>query len=56
MIAPIQLPTPSLEQLQARFASIVPRIQAHARIIFSGIKCPHKKADRIAETVALARK
>src|SRR5208283_5197352 len=56
MIAPIQLPTLSLEQLQARFASIVPRIQAHARIIFAGIKCPHKKADRIADTVALALK
>ncbi len=43
-----------LEPLQARFLTILNRIETHARIYFRAEHCPHKKADRIAETVALA--
>jgi hypothetical protein len=43
-------------RLQSRFLTIKPRIETHARIYFRGIRCFHEKADRIAETVALAWK
>ena len=42
--------------LHATFATILPRIETHARVYFRGVQCPHQKADRIAETVALAWK
>lgn len=45
---------PSIIELQNRFLRILPRIETHARIYFRAEKCPHKKADRVAETVALA--
>lgn len=38
----------------AAFQSILDKIEKHARISFRDIKCPSKKADRIAEVVALA--
>jgi hypothetical protein len=34
----------------------LPRIEAHARIYFRSIRCSDKRADRIAETIALAWK
>ena len=40
--------------LHAAFLSIMHKIATHARISFRHIKCPEKKADRIAETIALA--
>jgi hypothetical protein len=43
-------------RLQSRFLAFLPRIEAHARICFRGIRCPDLRADRIAETVALAWK
>jgi hypothetical protein len=42
--------------LQARFLTLLPRIEAHARIYFCSIRCADKLADRIAETIALAWK
>lgn len=42
--------------LQARFLSILPRIELHARIYFRAIKCGFKRADLIAEAVAVAWK
>jgi hypothetical protein len=39
-----------------QFQAIWPRIEQHARIYFRKVGCPHKKADCIAETVALAWK
>jgi len=57
MVATASLPTRmSLAQLQSLFLSIVPRIETHARIYFRSTRCPHLKADRIAETIALAFK
>src|SRR4051812_29295752 len=42
--------------LQAHFLAIVPRIELHARIYFRHLKCPGKRDDAIAETVAVAWK
>ena len=46
----------SLSKLQARFLQIRERIETHARIYFRHVKCWFKKADYIAETIALAWK
>ena len=46
----------SLADLQARFLQIRDRIENHARIYFRQVKCWFRKADYIAETVALAWK
>jgi hypothetical protein len=45
---------PALEQLRAQFLALLPRIELHARITFRGVKCPDRRADAVAETVALA--
>ena len=46
----------SLADLQARFLQIRDRIETHARIYFRNVKCWFKKADLIAETIALSWK
>jgi hypothetical protein len=47
----------SLHQLQARFVSLMlPRIETHAKVYFRQVKCPVRKQDFIAETVAIAWK
>jgi len=58
MIAPIHAPCfqPSIAHLQYRFLTIQPRIERHARIYFRDLKCQHRKAEYIAETVGLAWK
>jgi hypothetical protein len=43
-----------LEQLHAEFRAILPRIQTHAEIHFRHLKCPGRRADAIAETVAVS--
>ena len=43
----------SVGSLQAAFLSILPRIERHARVYFRGLRCPHRKDDAVAETVAL---
>jgi hypothetical protein len=45
---------PSLAALHARFLSILPRIERHGCIYFRAVRCPHQRADHIAERVALA--
>ena len=45
------LPVPIL---QARFLSILPRIELHGRVSFRHVPCPGRRADAIAEMVALA--
>jgi hypothetical protein len=52
MAAPV--PAPSLSRLHTAFLSILPRIELHARIYFRGLRCPQRKADAIAETVAIS--
>jgi hypothetical protein len=38
----------------ATFLAHLPRFEAHARFTFRRVGCPHARADRVAETVALA--
>src|SRR5262245_29344969 len=46
----------SVHVLQVRFLSILPRIELHGRICFRFVRCPHRRADAVAEVVALAWK
>ena len=45
-----------MTSLHTRFLLLLPRIEAHARVYFRFIRCSEKRADRIAETIALAWK
>jgi len=49
-------PMISSDTLQTRFLLLLPRIKTCAQFLFRDIKCPDKKADRIAEVIALAWK
>jgi len=47
----------SLAQLHALFLSaILPRVEAHGRVYFRGLKCQDKRQDAIAEMIALSWK
>ena len=48
--------TPPTSQLHATFQSLLPRLETHAAIYFRSIRCPDTRADKIAESVALAWK
>ena len=50
----MSLPSTHLAHLHAAFLSILPRIELHAKIYFRGLNCPHRKADAVQETCALA--
>src|ERR1043166_4763475 len=56
MIAAVPAPcfVSSGEELQIRFLGILPRLEQHARIAFRHVVCREKRADLVAETVALA--
>ena len=45
---------PPIAALQARFVTILPRIERHAQVYFRDLRCPHHKAEAVQETVALA--
>ena len=47
-------PCASVAHLQARFLDLLPRIETHARIRFRYLRCPGKRQDAVAETVAVA--
>ena len=47
---------PSADTLQTRFLAILPRIEGHARFQFQSIRCAVKKADYIAEAIAICWK
>jgi hypothetical protein len=50
-------PAPSPHALHAAFLALVlPKVLSHGRVYFRHLRCPHKKADAIAEMVALAWK
>src|SRR5262249_53777313 len=50
-------PSPAtINQLQAQFLAILPRIQTHAQIRFRHLRCPSKREDAVAEVVAVAWK
>jgi hypothetical protein len=46
-------PALSLPRLHATFLTIVPRIERHAQVYFRGLRCPHRKAEAVQETLAL---
>src|SRR5438045_1777134 len=39
--------------LHARFLRLLPKLAAHAHIVFRGVRCPVKQADKVQECVAL---
>jgi hypothetical protein len=47
-------PDAPLEHLHAAFLAIVPRIERHGEVYFRHVRCPHRKADLIAEMVAVS--
>lgn len=47
---------PSPDPVQVQFLALLPKIERHAQIYFRDIRCPDKKADKIADAVALAWK
>lgn len=54
MLASLSLDSPgTIEQVRRRFLDIQPRIESQARFAFRHIRCAFRKADCIAETVAL---
>ena len=56
MCATLTNTTSTLKSLQARFLALLPRIESQARVYFRGIRCRTKKADCVAEVVALCWK
>jgi len=46
--------TVSLTHLHAAFMAALPRIELHAQVYFRNVRCPGRKEDAIAETVALS--
>jgi hypothetical protein len=46
----------SLSRLQQSFLALLPRIEAHARVMFRWIRCAHRRDDLVAEAVAIAWK
>jgi hypothetical protein len=47
-------PARSLALLHAGFLAILPLIEQHGRVYFRHVRCPDRRADRVAEMVALA--
>jgi hypothetical protein len=54
--ANLPAPHPTLDRLQAGFLSVQERNRLHAHNSFRHLKCPHRKEDAVAETMALAWK
>lgn len=50
----LSFPAPPVAALQHAFLAILPRIEQHARVYFRHVRCPHRKDDCVAETIALA--
>ena len=42
------------EDRQHAFLSLLPKLEAKAHAAFASIRCPHDRADAVAEVVALA--
>lgn len=50
----LSFPSGSHSQLDSQFLDLLPRLQNYARIVFRDVRCPARKDDKVAETVALA--
>jgi hypothetical protein len=46
--------TPSPDPTSASFLALLPKLKTHARIYFRDVVCPDARADKVAETVAVA--
>ena len=46
----------SLQKLQRDFLDAVPRIEAHGRVYFRNVRCPHWRQEYLAEMVAISWK
>jgi hypothetical protein len=42
-----------LAQLHLQFLTIVPRIEAHGRVYFRHLRCPHRREEAVAEMAAI---
>ena len=49
-------PASTPEASQSHFLEILPRVETHARIHFRHLRCPGRRDDAVAETVAVAWK
>jgi hypothetical protein len=56
MTAPVHSSPLAPEALHQGFLSILPRIEVHAQVCFRRIRCPGKRDDAVAETIAVAWK
>ena len=56
LLASPRLFATSIAQLQNRFLSILPHIEAYAQTTFHYLQCPCQKEDAVAELIALAWK
>lgn len=57
MVAVNVIPASPIDQLHSRFETLIlPKVERHAQVYFRNEKCRHKRADRIAETIALSWK
>ncbi len=54
MTASASPPGPGPGPLQARFLTILPRIERHGRCYFRHVRCPHQKEELLAEMRGLA--
>jgi hypothetical protein len=48
--------TLTVEQLHAGFVAMLPRIELHGEVYFRHVRCPHRRADYVAEMVAVCWK
>ena len=51
---PFQPSLPSADALHQGFLSILPRVEVHARVCFRHVRCADRRADAVAEAVAIA--
>ena len=52
--SPCPLPAPTESDLHAAFLTLLPKIEIHANVYFRQFRCPEQRADKVAETVAVA--
>jgi hypothetical protein len=45
---------PTQLDVQQAFLAVLARIELHARVAFRDVRCPHRRDDAVAESVALA--
>src|SRR5262245_3976342 len=51
---PTSSPPPPAAEVQQRFLAVLSRVERHARVRFRSVRCPHARADAVAEAIGLA--